>query len=205
MQDFTISKFIELTASKAPTPGGGGVAALTASSGIALVSMLANLTIGKKDYVAVQDKMQEVAKEATKEAKDLLEFIDEDAGVFNKYMDAIKMPKATDEDIVLRRKAMQEAIIDATMVPLNLARKAYQLMDLADYVVGYGYKGAISDGAVGALLLRSATLAALYNVRINLPSIEDQSRREAIKIEADAIEKGAQIREQAILAAAKLD
>lgn len=204
MKKLTISKFIELTASKEPTPGGGGVAALTASSGIALVSMLANLTIGKKDYTEVQERMKEVVEEASAAANELLDFIEEDAKVFNKYMDAVRMPKTTDENIALRMKAMQEAIINATMVPLNLARKAYQLMDLADYVVSSGYKGAISDGAVGALLLRSATLAALYNVRINLPSIADESRREAIKIEADAIEKGAQIREQAILSAVKI-
>lgn len=183
-----VNEFIMDVASDSPAPGGGSVAALSAAAGAGLISMLANLTKTKKGYEEVHEKMAEIAEICTKEAAAFLCIIDEDTRAFDKYMDAIRMPKDTEEEKAARSQAMQRAAEGATNVPLKLARQAFKLTDLAEYVIKHGNKNATSDGAVAMLMLRSGILGAIYNVRINLGSIKNQEFVDKVKAEADKLE-----------------
>ena len=198
--EMSLSEFMARTASADPTPGGGSIAALTASSGAGLIGMLASLTVNKVGYETCWKKMDLVAKEMSAQAQTFLDFIQQDVDVFNEYMSVLKMPKDTDEQKTARSIKLQAAVIKATEVPLNLAWECYRLFDVAEYVVENGNKGATSDGAIAVMLLKTAALAALYNVKINLPSIKDEALSKKFQAHIKEIEKDSAKREKEILA-----
>jgi formiminotetrahydrofolate cyclodeaminase len=154
---------------------------LTAAEGAALVGMLANLTVGKKGYEHVSDRMKEIGGLMDKKSQHLLDYIQKDVDAFNDYIACLKMPK--DEK---RTVALQKAVLNATSVPWELAKECYSLMDMAEYVIEHGNKQAVSDGAIAVVLLNAALKSALYNVQINLSSISDVNLSN--KYQADMIE-----------------
>uniref|UniRef100_A0A7C4VSG8 Methenyltetrahydrofolate cyclohydrolase n=1 Tax=Desulfatirhabdium butyrativorans TaxID=340467 RepID=A0A7C4VSG8_9BACT len=169
----TIQAFLEKTASGEPVPGGGSAAALNAALAAALVEMVARLTIGKKGFEAVQPRMQDIA-EVCKELRDTLLFdIDRDSDAYTQVLAAYRLPKGTEEERDHRKAAIQKAFRTAASVPRDVAEKALRIMQLAGEVIRNGNPNAASDGAAGMLAARMAALTALYNVRINLPSVED--------------------------------
>jgi len=202
--DLKVKDFIAQVASDSPAPGGGSVAALSASLGAGLLSMLANLTAGKKGYEDSWNEMEKTAARAKNAAEGFLKTIDEDTAAFNVYMDAIKMPKDTDAQKAERSAAMQTAAKGATNVPLQLARDAFSLFAPVEYAIKHGNKNATSDGAVALVMLRSGVLAALYNVRINLGGIKDEEFVKAVAKEADDLERAVMVREKEILAGVEL-
>ncbi len=194
LQDMNLKDFLEKTASSSPVPGGGSVAALSASLASSLTEMVANLTIGKKSYEDVEKDMKEVLNTASEYRKKFIDDIDKDSDAFNKVMDAFKMPKNTDEEKSERKKAIQEGLKTAAVVPLEVAEDAFKTMDLALEVVEKGNKNAVTDGAVAAMMARTAVLSALYNVKINLGSIKDEEfanelREKVNKLETEVVEK----------------
>lgn len=199
LADMTIKQFLEETASNSPVPGGGSVAALSAAISAALTQMVANLTVGRKDYQQVQNDAEEVLVNAKKGQEFFVDYMDKDSDSFNKVMGAFRLPKATEEEKTLRSSAVQEAYKEAALVPLETAREAYKMMDMIQFVVEKGNKNAASDGLVAAMLCRTAVLSALYNVKINLSSIKDRSFKEKISTEVDTIEKNVKLREEEIL------
>ncbi len=199
LADMTIKQFLEETASNSPVPGGGSVAALSAAISAALTQMVANLTVGRKDYQQVQNDAEEVLVNAKKGQEFFVDYMDKDSDSFNKVMGAFRLPKATEEEKTLRSSAVQEAYKEAALVPLETAREAYKMMDMIQFVVEKGNKNAASDGLVAAMLCRTAVLSALYNVKINLSSIKDRSFKEKINTEVDTIEKNVKLREEEIL------
>ncbi|MCL2861613.1 MAG: cyclodeaminase/cyclohydrolase family protein [Firmicutes bacterium] len=184
----TVKDFVNEVASNSPAPGGGSVAALSSSLGASLISMLANLTIGKEGYEEVQDEMKKIADLAKKSANKFLAVIDEDTKAFDAYMQAIRMPKDTDEQKVVRIEAMHTAAKGATNVPLQLARDAFTLIDVAEYATKKGNKNAESDGKVAVQMLKSGILGAIYNVQINLGMIKDANYISKVEEEIKAIE-----------------
>ena len=202
--DLKVKDFVAQVASDSPAPGGGSVAALSASLGAGLLSMLANLTAGKKGYEEVWTEMEKIAAKAKNAADGFLKTIDDDTAAFNVYMDAIKMPKDTDEQKAARSAAMQAAAKGATNVPLQLARDAFALFDTVEYAIRHGNKNATSDGAVALVMLRSGVLAALYNVRINLGGIKDEEFVKRVASEADGLEQSVAGREGEILKGVEL-
>lgn len=203
-KDMTLSEFVSATSSSKPVPGGGSVAALTASNGASLIAMLCNLTVGKKGYEEHWDKMKEVAEICSQKAQDFLGFIDKDSKAFNDYMDALKMPKDDKEQIMAREMSIASALYDATFVPLQLARQADKLFEYADYAVTFGNKMATSDGAIAVLLLKSAITSALYNVKINLPSIQNEAIKQKMVSLMEQVERSATQQEKSILEKVKL-
>lgn len=203
-KDMTLSEFVSATSSSKPVPGGGSVAALTASNGASLIAMLCNLTVGKKGYEEHWDKMKEVAEICSQKAQDFLGFIDKDSKAFNDYMDALKMPKDDKEQIMAREMSIASALYDATFVPLQLARQADKLFEYADYAVTFGNKMATSDGAIAVLLLKSAITSALYNVKINLPSIQNEAIKQKMVSLMEQVEQSATQQEKSILEKVKL-
>lgn len=200
----TIKEFLAATASDAPVPGGGSIAALSASISAALVEMVAGLTIGKKGYEEAEAEMKDVKAVAAKATADFVADIDRDADSFDLFMKAMKMPKATDEEKATRSAAMQSAIVEAAEVPLSVAQAALDFMKHTDLVVVKGNQNAVTDGAVAAMMARTAVKSALYNVKINLGSIKDEAKVAELTAKVKEIESQVDPLEASILAKVNL-
>lgn len=191
--------FVAATASKAPTPGGGAIAALTAATGAALAEMVANLTFGKKSYEAVQTEMEELQAKAEAIRKRMLELSQADADVFNIFMNALGLPKNTDEEKAARTAAIQQAYKDAAMVPFEIGELANQIFDLAELASRKGNQNLITDGIIAAINARAAVKSAFLNVRINLSGIKDESFVAELTSKMYAIEKDLDVKESSII------
>lgn len=191
--------FVSATASKEPTPGGGAIAALTAATGAALAEMVANLTFGKKGYEAVQTEMEELQAKAEAIRKRMLELSQADADVFNIFMNALGLPKNTDEEKAARTAAIQQAYKDAAMVPFEIGELANQIFDLAELASRKGNQNLITDGIIAAINARAAVKSAFLNVRINLSGIKDESFVAELTSKMYAIEKDLDVKESSII------
>lgn len=191
--------FVAATASKEPTPGGGAIAALTAATGAALAEMVANLTFGKKGYEAVQTEMEELQAKAEAIRKRMLELSQADADVFNIFMNALGLPKNTDEEKAVRTAAIQQAYKDAAMVPFEIGELANQIFDLAELASRKGNQNLITDGIIAAINARAAVKSAFLNVRINLSGIKDESFVAELTSKMYAIEKDLDVKESSII------
>ena len=191
--------FVAATASKEPTPGGGAIAALTAATGAALAEMVANLTFGKKGYEAVQTEMEELQAKAEAIRERMLELSQADADVFNIFMNALGLPKNTDEEKAARTAAIQQAYKDAAMVPFEIGELANQIFDLAELASRKGNQNLITDGIIAAINARAAVKSAFLNVRINLSGIKDESFVAELISKMHAIEKDLDDKESAII------
>ena len=204
LKDLTITEFLEQTASSEPLPGGGCTAALNGALAASLTEMVANLTIGRKEFQAVEDDMQKVSQTAADFRKKLQNDIENDAQAYREVLAAFKLPKNTDEQKKKRSDAIQAAFKTAATVPLGVAQDAVQIMDLAALAIKNGNPNATSDGAVAVLAARTAALAAAYNVKINLSAIKDtefvaELTREIEELEQQVIAKEKEILTQVIL------
>lgn len=191
--------FVAATASKEPTPGGGAIAALTAATGAALAEMVANLTFGKKGYEAVQTEMEVLQAKAEEIRNRMLELSQADADVFNIFMNALGLPKNTDEERAARTAAIQQAYKDAAMVPFEIGELANQIFDLAELASRKGNQNLITDGIIAAINARAAVKSAFLNVRINLSGIKDESFVAELISKMYAIEKDLDDKESAII------
>ena len=191
--------FVAAPASKEPTPGGGAIAALTAATGAALAEMVANLTFGKKGYEAVQTEMEELQAKAEAIRKRMLELSQADADVFNIFMNALGLPKNTDEEKAARTAAIQQAYKDAAMVPFEIGELANQIFDLAELASRKGNQNLITDGIIAAINARAAVKSAFLNVRINLSGIKDESFVAELTSKMYAIEKDLDVKESSII------
>lgn len=200
----SVTEFLDETASSNPVPGGGSIAAHSGATAAALVEMVASLTIGKKKYIEVEEDMKRLREKAIGLRKELLEDVDRDSHAFDKVMAAFKLSKETDEEKAIRRDAIQEAMKQAATVPLEVARKSLQVMHLSKAVVEKGNCNTITDGAVSAMMGRTAVLSALYNVRINLGSIKDEELVKTFNQEVELLEKEARALEKNILDSVEL-
>lgn len=203
LTDQKISEFLQQTASGSPLPGGGSVSALSAALGAALTEMVANLTVGKKNYAAVEGEMQEISKTAGNIRKKLMAEVDHDANAYQGVLAAFQLPRATEAQKQQRTAAIQEAMQNAARVPLGVAYDGLQVMDLAERVIRSGNQNALSDGAVGVMMARTAVMGALMNVRINLASVKDHAFVEEMRREAAKLESRVQEREKEILSYVK--
>lgn len=191
--------FVAATASKEPTPGGGAIAALTGATGAALAEMVANLTFGKKGYEEVQSEMEELQTKSEAIRNRMLELSQADADVFNIFMNALGLPKNTDEEKVARTAAIQQAYKDAAMVPFEIGELAYQIFDLAELASRKGNQNLITDGIIAAINARAAVKAAFLNVRINLSGIKDEAFVANVTAKMHAIEQDLDAKEAAII------
>ena len=179
--------FLHTLASGTPTPGGGSAAAYAGAMGAALVAMVARLTLGRKKYAAVEAQMQSVLEEAETLRADLTATVERDAAAFDAIMTAFKRPKDDPE----RAGAIQDATLHAAEVPLETARMAVRVMELALEAVTHGNKNAITDGATGASLAQAALQSAGYNVRVNVLGLKDKGAAENMLAEVRALEEQA--------------
>jgi formiminotetrahydrofolate cyclodeaminase len=204
LKDLGLKEFIAQTASNEPVPGGGSIAALSGGISASLAEMVANLTIGKKKYVEVEEEMKIVAAKLEKLRYEFLDMIDEDANSFDLVMQAFKLPKETDEDKAIRTQKIQEGLKVAALSPLEIARKSFEMMELCEIVVDKGNSNAVTDGMVASMMARTSVLSAILNVRINLSSIKDEEFVMKISKEIDTLEKEAIAKEQNIINSVEL-
>jgi formiminotetrahydrofolate cyclodeaminase len=194
-----ITDFLQKTASGTPVPGGGSISALSAALGASLTEMVANLTIAKKGYEAVENQMKEVAQTVQNLRKKLVTEVDKDSNAYQDVLAAFKLPKTTEDEKEQRTRAIQNAMKNAARVPLGVAYDALQVMDLAEKVIRNGNRNAVSDGAVGTMMARTAVLGALFNVKINLASVKDRAFVEEMMGEVNKLESRVHEREAEIL------
>lgn len=167
----TLNEFLADLASDSPAPGGGSVAALSGALAACLTSMVANLTIGKPKYAGAEADMRSVLARSEVLRLELAQLIEEDTQAFDRVMAAMKLPKETAEDQASRSAALQSALVDAALVPLDVMGKCVEVIALARVSAEKGNRNAVSDAGVAALMARAGTHAARLNVMINLPGI----------------------------------
>lgn len=204
LKDLTIIEFLEQTASAEPLPGGGCTAALNAALAASLTEMVANLTIGRKEFQAVEAEMKKIAQTAADLRKKLQNDIDNDAQAYQEVLAAFKLPKKTDDEKKQRSRTIQQAFKTAATVPLSVARDALKIMDLAFRAITAGNQNAVTDGLVGVLAARTAALAAAYNVKINLSAIKDTVFVAELTREIEELERHVLAKEKGILAAVNI-
>jgi formiminotetrahydrofolate cyclodeaminase len=185
--EMSLEGFLARLASADPEPGGGAAAALVAATGAALVSMVANLTVGKEKYAAVQAEMEAARDRAQALVRDLARAIDQDAESFRKVMATYKLPRETDEQKADRKRAIQQALRDATVDPARVVRLCAEIADLSRVVMEKGNVQAITDAAIAAVLADAAAVSAALNVKINLGPIGDPAFTEPLWAELDGI------------------
>ncbi len=184
-KDMSVAGFIESLASGEPTPGGGSASAIAGSMGAGLVSMVANLTLGRKKYAAIADTVEKMQLEAEALRHRLLALADADSDAYGKVMSAFKMSKDTPEQKELRSKAIQEGLKGAAEVPFKVAEAAVAVRRLAGEISAIGNPNAHSDAAVAQALAVAAFKGAAANVAINLDSIKDE---DFVKMMMDRLE-----------------
>jgi formiminotetrahydrofolate cyclodeaminase len=180
-------EFVEVLASKSAVPGGGGAAALVGAVGMALGSMVCNLTIGKKKYAEYEESVKETLEKAGQIEKRLLHMIDEDAECFLPLSKAYGLPKSTEEEKKIKEETMENALKVACEVPINIVKVCYDAIKLHEDLVDKGSKLAISDVGVGVQCLRAAILSGQLNVVININSIKDEDYVNKVKTEVDTL------------------
>jgi formiminotetrahydrofolate cyclodeaminase len=173
----TVAAFLDSLGSDAPTPGGGAAGAISAATGCALIAMVGRLTVGKKGFEEIEERMRSLVDTADAARLEFLRLADADAHAFDGVMAAFKMPKETDEEKTARSAAIQTGYEKAGAVPLQIARKAVALMTLAENATATGNPLAASDGLSGASSLYCGALCAIANVEINAAALTSPGRR----------------------------
>ena len=186
--NMTLADFADETASESPAPGGGSIAAYIGSLGIALGTMVANLSSHKKGWDERWKEFSDWAEKGAYYKSELVKLVDADTKAFNKIMDAFGLPKGNDEEKNARTKAIQDATRYAIEVPFTVMETAYASMEVIKAMAEIGNPNSVSDAGVGALCVRSAVMGAFMNVRINAAGYDDKDYVAAIVDKGKTIE-----------------
>jgi formiminotetrahydrofolate cyclodeaminase len=187
IKDSSVDKFLDDLASSAPTPGGGSAAAIMGGMGAALVSMVCNLTIGKKNYAEVEEEMKTLLAQAESLRGRLTDMVKHDVDAFDGLMAAYGLPKDTDDQKATRSQAIQDSLKAATDAPLACARACADVIALSLTAAEKGNRNVVSDAGVAALAAQAALRSAALNVDINVPSIKDADFAASRRAEIDGL------------------
>lgn len=187
LASLSVREFIELVGARTSAPGGGSSSALMAALGAGLGAMMGWMSYGNKKFEHLDSKMREFIPPLNDAMKKLIPMIDADTNAFNDYMQAMKMPKDSDDEKKLRNEKMQEGLKKAIDVPLNVMRTADSCWQWMFEMAKYGNIASSSDLAVGAKSLETGIWGAYKNVEINLPQIEDKEYKTKVLKEANEI------------------
>ncbi len=182
-----LEAFLNDLASGAPTPGGGSAAAVIGAMGAALLSMVCNVTIGKKGHEAVESDMKAVRDESERLRARLTAMVADDIAAFDGLMGAYRLPKASEEEKSLRAEAIQINLRAATETPLACARACAAVVALSRRTAEKGFAGVVSDAGVGVLAANSALRSAALNVYINAPALKDRAYAAAAMAEIEQL------------------
>lgn len=191
MLEKNLTEFSNILSTKEPVPGGGGASAYVGALGIALGEMVGSLTVGKKKYADVEAEIIEYNLKAAEIRHEFEHLVERDAEVFFPLSQAYGMPKDTEEQREEKERVLQEALVDATMVPLEIARLAVKALDLVDAYANKGSVIAVSDAGCAAAFLRASLEGAKLNVLINTRLMKNLTLKEEVEQELDSlVEKG---------------
>jgi glutamate formiminotransferase/formiminotetrahydrofolate cyclodeaminase len=172
---YTLKQFAEETASESPAPGGGSISAYVGALGASLGTMVANLSSHKRGWENRWEEFSEWAEKGKIYHEALLNCVDEDTQAFNEIMSAFELPKNTEEEIAIRKSAIQEATKNAIEVPLKVMQLAHDSMEILKAMAETGNSNSVSDAGVGALCARTAVEGAFLNVKINAAGLKDET------------------------------
>ena len=189
--DYNLREFTNELSVDSPAPGGGSTAALCGALSASLSSMVSNLTVGKKEYKNVQKDVKEIAVKAQSLKDEFLRAVDLDTIAFNKLMEAYRLPKKTEEQKEERAQAVEKALKEATLVPFGVLEKSIKALDLAREIALKGNKNSLSDAGVAGLTAQAAAEGGYYNIKINLPNLQDNEFKLKIKKQAASLKKKA--------------
>ena len=174
----SVQVFLDKLAGESPEPGGGSAAALAAALGAALVSMVANLTLGREKYANVQGQVADLLASSEGLRQRLEEFVTLDTRAYGAVAVAMKLPRDTEEQKAERTRVLQVALLGAADVPLRVAEAAAEVSRLSRTAAEIGNLNAVSDAGVAAILADAAAQSAALNVKINLAWIADEAFRQ---------------------------
>ena len=183
--DKSCSEFVEVLATKAPVPGGGGASAMVGALATALGNMVGSLTVGKKKYAAVEEEMWALKDRSDRLQKDFLHLVERDAEVFEPLARAYSMPKNTEEEKAEKARVMEIVLRDACSVPMEIMEKCCEAIDIIAVFAEKGSVIAISDAGVGAAFAKAALKGASLNVYINTKSMADRALAEELNAKCD--------------------
>jgi methenyltetrahydrofolate cyclohydrolase len=178
--DRQLREYLDDLASAKPTPGGGSTAALSGAMGVALVCMVARLTLGKAEYAAVHEEIAEIVQKAEMLRTRFQVLMSEDMEAYGRLSACFKLSKATSEEKAARTKAMQASLLDAALVPLEIAERAVELVHYSQRIAEIGNKNVLSDIATASTLASSAATGASWMVRVNIQGLKDQTQAEEL-------------------------
>ena len=181
----TCEEFVDVLASKAPVPGGGGASELVGAIGMALGNMVGSLTVGKKKYADVEADIIALKEKATALQADFLRLVDADAEAFEPLSKAYGMPKETEEQKAEKARVMAIVLKDACAVPMEIMEKCCEAIDVIEEFAAKGSALAISDAGVGVVFCKAALLGASLNVYINTKSMADKEYAASLNEKAD--------------------
>ena len=185
----SLQSFLDELASSAPTPGGGSAAAIMGAMSAALISMVCNVTLGKKGLEAVAADMDAVRGESEQLRARLTAMVAEDIAAFDGLMAGYRLPKASEEEKSRRAEAIQTSLRAATETPLACARACAEIVALSRRAGEKGFAGVISDAGVGVLAANCALRSAALNVYINAPALKDRAYADAATAEIEKLLK----------------
>ncbi len=172
--DYSLKQFAEETASESPAPGGGSISAYVGALGAALGTMVANLSAHKRGWENLWEEFSDWAEKGKFYHTALLNCVDEDAQAFNLIMKAFELPKTSEQEILARKNAIQEATKNAIEVPLKVMQLTHDSMEILKAMAETGNPNSVSDAGVGALCARTAVEGAFLNVKINAAGLKDE-------------------------------
>jgi formiminotetrahydrofolate cyclodeaminase len=195
----SLDQFLDALGSSAPTPGGGAASALVGALAAALAEMVAQLTVGRSRYAAVEERAQTVLRETQRLRNELLTLVDEDAQAYSGVAAAYALPKETDDERRARDEAIQVSLVAAMQPPLQIMERGCDVLRLADEIAEIGNSTVASDAGCAALLGEAATRAAGLNVMANVVLLRDERiAGEARKRMATLDAQAAGLRERAL-------
>lgn len=171
--DETLQHYLDDLASARPAPGGGSTAALSGAMGAALASMVCRLTIGKAAYAGVQQEIEELLKRTEHLRLRFQQLIQEDIEAYGRLSACYKLPRETNEERATRTEAIQKQLVEAALVPLEVAERAAELVQCCERIIEIGNATVISDVATGAILASGAGEGAALMVRINVQALKN--------------------------------
>lgn len=189
VESMSIQEFLDVLSSKEPVPGGGGASALAGALGNALGQMVANLTIGKKKYALVENEIKELAERMKGIQGQFSALADQDAKVFAPLAKCYSLPSGTEEEKAYKAEVMEARLLDASLVPMEIMEKAWEMLEIMDILADKGSRMAVSDVGVGVQFIRTALLGAVMNVYINTKSMKNREKAEEMNEKAERLIK----------------
>ena len=191
--DRSVSALLEDLADDRRAAGGGALASISGAAGAAMVSMVGRMTIGRQGFEDVEGRMQRMVATADLARREFLALADEDMLAFADVLGALGMPQGSEGERTARHEAVQQAYRRAAQVPLTVARRALELMELAEDATAFGNGEAASEGYTGASMLFAALVGAIASARVDASALSDTDRARAIWDETLALRDAADL------------